>query len=141
MVDVAILNQLKSAYKTWGDTKGEGDAARNAWFALAADNVRIASMHDAAPGLAFAKPRKSRDEFIEYLTSLVKDWEMVHWNAETFVNEGDQVAMFGHCGWINRATRKPLETPVAHLWTFQGGKAIAVAELFDSARVAAAATA
>jgi ketosteroid isomerase-like protein len=65
---------------------------------------------------------------------------MVHWTPETFVGDGDQIAMFGRCGWRHQTTNKVADIAIAHLWTFKEGKAVEVKEIFDSARVVAAAT-
>jgi hypothetical protein len=57
------------------------------------------------------------------------------------VNEGDRIAMFGHCAWTNIATGKDMEVRVAHLWEFRDGQVVDYTEIFDSARATAAANA
>jgi ketosteroid isomerase-like protein len=137
MKDSSNVERLKAAYKAWHDTKGE-DAS--VWLGLMEDDFRLVSMGQEAQGLAFAKERNSRQEAVGYLTGLLKEWRMVHWTPETFVCEGDRIAMFGRCAWANRATGKSAACRIAHLWTFRNGKAIELTEVFDSARAAAAAT-
>lgn len=130
------LERLKAAYKAWNDTKG---GSSDVWLALLADSFSLRSMGHSSPGLTFAKERVSRQEALEYLTQLLSDWSLVYWIPETFVREGDQIAVFGRTAWINHATGKSAEMRVAHLWRFHNGNAIELNEIFDSARMVAAA--
>lgn len=138
MTAEAPLEKLQAAYKAWHDTKG---ASTESWLALMDDSVEIVSMASEAKGLAFAGERKSRQQAVAYFTGLLADWSMVHWTPETFVCEGDRIAVFARCAWTNKRTGKTADIATAHLWTFHNGKAVKVNELFDSARVAAAASA
>jgi len=138
MTDDSNLSQLKGAYQAWHDSKG---ADAGVWLDLMNDEVSIYNMGEDAAGLSFAKDRQSKQEAVEYLTGLLADWSMVHWTPQIFVNEGDRIAMFGKTAWTNKATGKTVETRIAHLWQFQNGKIAELTEVFDSARVAAAATA
>lgn len=140
MADKSYVEELKSVYQIWHDTKGEGDRARNAWLDLFDDQIKIASMGDATPEVSFSRRRDSKLEAVEYILDLLKDWKMLHWTPETFVHEGDHVAMFGRCAWINKRTQKTVDAPIAHLWKFNNGKAIHLTEIFDSAKAVAAAT-
>lgn len=97
-------------------------------------------MEDAA-GLDFAKDRTSKAGMVEYLTALEGAWDMVHFTAERFVSEDDQIAVFGYCAWRNKATGKTAQARFGHLWRFQNEKAVEFVEIFDSARAAKAATA
>ena len=63
---------------------------------------------------------------------------MDHWTPEVFVCEGDKIAMFGSCGWTNKANGRSAEARIAHLWRFRDGKIVEMTEIFDSARVTAA---
>jgi ketosteroid isomerase-like protein len=137
MKDTSDIERLKAAYKAWHETKGE-DAS--VWLDLMDDDFRLMSIGEETRGLAFAKERNSREEAVRYLAGLLEEWRLVHWTPETFVREGDRIAMFGRCAWVNRATGKSAECRIAHLWTFRDGKAIELTEIFDSARAAAAAT-
>ena len=67
------------------------------------------------------------------------DSTMVHFTPDSFVTDGDQVAMFGRCCWTHRQTQNTAECHIAHLWTFNNGKVTNFTEVFDSARAAAAA--
>ncbi|MEZ5818018.1 MAG: nuclear transport factor 2 family protein [Hyphomicrobiaceae bacterium] len=131
------LERLQEAYKSWHDSKGSDPSP---WFDLMADSVDIQSLGNESKPLAFANRRRSKQEAAEYFSSLTEHWTMVHWTPETFVTEGNRIAVFARCAWTNKATGKTVETPSAHLWQFEGGKAASIVEIFDSARVMAAAT-
>ena len=132
----ANLAMLQAAYKAWHETKGDSAA----WNMVFDDNIVLHSMGDDVQALAFAKDGSARDHMLKYFAGLAKDWTMIHWTPETFVCEGDRIAMFGRCAWTNKATGKVADVRTAHLWTFANGKAIELTELFDSARAVAAAT-
>lgn len=136
MADNPNLAQLKAAYAVWDQFKGQ---RTDVWLDLVADDMRLISMGEHTSALAFAVPRRSKQEVVAYFTALLADWQMIHWTPETYVCEGDHIAVFGRSGWTNKATGKIAEIRIAHLWTFSSGKAVELIELFDSARAAAAA--
>ena len=131
------LEKLKAAYTAWDACKGR---EAKCWLDIFADHVRIQSLAGESRALAFAAERKSKADAAGYFSSLAQHWSMVHWTPQTFVTEGDRIAVFATCAWINKATGKTVETPSAHLWQFENGYATSVIEIFDSARVMAAAT-
>jgi len=139
VTEKSALERLRAAYSTWNETKGEGEHAKNAWLDLLDDHARIVSMDEAASGMAFAQNRRSKAEAADYLMAILNEWKMVHFTPETFVHDGDKIAMFGRCAWTNRRTQKTMECDIAHLWKFSNGKAVHLTEVFDSARAAAAA--
>lgn len=130
-------DKLKAAYKLWNDKKAQDTSG---WLALLAGNVRITSMASDVKPLAFTAARSSREDAAAYMAALTKDWSMVHWTPETYVSEGDNVAVFGTCAWECKATGKVAEVRIAHLWQFENGAAVSLTEIFDSARAVAAAT-
>lgn len=131
------LDKLKATFKAWDATKGK---SVDAWMALFADQVHIQSLPGPAKALAFANERKSRSDAAQYFSQLTDHWSMVHWSPHTYVTEGNRIAVFSTCGWTNKETGKLADTPIAHLFEFASGKVISVIEIFDSARVQAAAT-
>ncbi|MDX2157932.1 MAG: nuclear transport factor 2 family protein [Hyphomicrobiaceae bacterium] len=131
------LDRMKAAYKAWDACKGREP---DCWLDLFADNVSIRSLANDSHALSFAQDRKSKSEAVTYFTSLAERWTMIHWSPHTFVSEGDNVAVFATRAWTNKQTGKHVETSTAHLWAFEGDRATSVIEIFDSARVLAAAT-
>ena len=135
---------LKKAYEEFESSKGDA----NVWLTSMHNDFRLASMGDGAgpslsdgkEAMSFAKTRNSKEEALAYFTDLARDWSLVHWTPETYICDGDSIAMFGQCAWTNKATTKTAEVRVAHLWKFRGGKMSELTEVFDSARVVAAAT-
>ena len=65
---------------------------------------------------------------------------MVYFRPETYVEQGDKIAMFGECSWKHKGTKKTVVCRISNLWEFKDGKAISMIDLFDSAKAAAAAT-
>jgi ketosteroid isomerase-like protein len=131
------VERLQAAYKLWNDKKGLDTSG---WLALIADSMRITSMGAENNALAFAAERSNREEAVAYMAAITKDWSMVHWTPETYVAEGERVAVFGTCAWTSKATGKVADVRIAHLWQFENGAAVSLTEIFDSARAVAAAT-
>ena len=138
MSENANLTRLKAAYQAWHDTKG---ASQNVWLDLLDDTVVLQSVGEEAAGLSFCEDGRCKQDVVAYMSALLETWTMIHFTPETYVCQGDDVAMFGHCAWRNKATGRDVEVSVAHLWTFQDGKVAKLREIFDSARAAAAAAA
>ena len=125
------LKALKAAYAEWDRTKGDNTGV---WIDLASDDLRVRSLGGEAVPLQFAEPRGGA-QLAGYLAKLLETWQMQFVTPETFVADGDYVAMFGTASWTFRATGKTATTPLAHLWRFRDGKAVDFQELFDSAAV------
>ncbi len=138
MASTENLERLRTAYKVWHDSKG---SKSDIWLDLMSDNVQFKSMGGASPLLAFASERRNKIEAAAYFAGLTKDWTMVHWTPQTYVSEGDRIAVFSTCAWTHKITGKLAEVANSHLWVFENGKAVAVTEIFDSARAIAAASA
>jgi ketosteroid isomerase-like protein len=132
------IDKLREAYSAWNDTKG---GSSNVWLDLMHDHVQFHTMMEEATGLSFAKDGRSKEAAVGYFSSLKEQWEMVHFTPESYVSEGDEIAVFGYCAWKNKATGNTAQVRIAHLWTFGDGKISDFVEVFDSARAAAAASA
>lgn len=130
------LKNLQYAYQVWNDEKGRNTAC---WEEIFSDRVRLHSVDESSPAMEFAKDRSSKAEAVEYLTAILKDWEMQHWTPHTFVEEGNRIAMFGRCAWKSKHTGKVADIDIAHLMEFEGGRIVGLSEVFDSAKAMAAA--
>lgn len=138
MPDSQNLLNLKAAYTKWNDNKTREKV--DAWRGLLADTCQIGSVDETRPGMSFATPRKSKQQALDYLTAIFKEWKMVYFRPQIFVEQGDHVAMFGECSWTHKGTKKTVVCRISNLWTFNGDKAVSMIDLFDSAKAAAAAT-
>ena len=132
MIDLATTRpaeQLKQAYSTWSASKG---MSADHWFDLFADQIEMRSV--LAPDLPddLAAHRVSKSAAMEYFQTLGRDWEMIEYDAERFIDGGDDVVMVGRCAWRNRATGKIVDTPKVDIWHFEHGKAVTFLEMFDS---------
>lgn len=131
------LDRLKAAYRTWHDSKG---ASTDTWLDLLSDTVHVRSMHEETPGLSFAKDRFSKQQMVDYFSSLLNDWTMDHFSPEDYVCEDNRIAVYGHCAWFYKANGNKAECLFSHLWRFEDGKVVEFTEVFDSAKAAAAAS-
>ncbi len=135
MPDGSHLERLKAAYAEWDRTKGGN---HEQWLEVLGENMHIRSVGGENAGLEFAAPCSSKQDALRYFTGLLGAWDMIHWTPEVFVDGGNQIAMFGKCAWRNKASGKDIEVAIAHLWTFESDGAVAMTEVFDTARAVAA---
>jgi len=133
MIDVlekSPAERLKDAYSAWSESKGVSSAQ---WLELLGDGIEMRSVLE--PGAVpddFAALRRSKTEAMEYFQTLARDWEMIDFRPERFIDGGDDVVMVGRCAWRNRATGRIVDTPKVDVWRFEGGKAVDFLEMFDS---------
>lgn len=131
------LEKVKAAYRAWNDSKG---ASVDTWRAMMADKVTLTSVDETTPGLFFAKNRVSREDAVAYLSGITEGWSMVHFTPQYFLEDGDQVAMFGICAWTNKATGKQATCMIASHLKFKDGEVVSITDLFDTAAAGRAAT-
>ncbi len=124
------LEALKEAYKTWSASKGEHYAP---WLGLMAEDFENGTLENGAPGLEFSKHRRGKAAMVEYFRLLHRDWRMVCHVAEEFLQDRDRIVVLIRTTWQHRDTGKTVDSPAAHVWRFQNGKAISKFEFVDSA--------
>ena len=129
------VEELRSAYRAWEDSRGT-DPSR--WIRLFADDIKVRSIADGAPGMEFSMPREGLAQASEYFEHITRDWEMLSCAAEEFIEQGDRLVVVGSCAWRSRATGKAAESPFVHLWRFRGARAVEFREFYDTARAIAA---
>ena len=128
---------LKDAYAQWAGQKG---ADCECWMNILAEDVSLSSLADGSPEMSFSAPRSSKAQILDYLQELRRDWEMIAFDMGDFIAQGDRVVVIGRVAWRNKATGKIADTSKVDIWRFQDGKAVEMAEFYDTARAFAAAT-
>lgn len=63
---------------------------------------------------------------------MAQDWSAFAVVPETYLADGDKVAMFGRYEATSAATGKPMNPQVVHVWTLKDGKAIAFQQYADT---------
>jgi ketosteroid isomerase-like protein len=127
---------LKEAYAAWAGQKG---ADCGCWVNIMADDASLASLADGAPEMAFTASRVSKAGVLGYLEELTRDWEMVSFDMDDYIAEGDRVVVIGRVAWRNKATGKVADTPKVDIWRFRDGRVVEFNEFYDTARSYAAA--
>ena len=133
--EVRNVELLRKAYSVWSKTRG---ASHEHWMEICADKIAFGSLAHGPPGSAYLTNYQSRDELTGYFAGLAKDWEMMEYEVDHFVAQGDRVVMLGRCAWRYRKTGKVVWTPKADSWRFENGKAVEYFEFYDTAQVLAA---
>ncbi|OLF56527.1 nuclear transport factor 2 family protein [Pseudomonas chlororaphis] len=118
------LALIKSTYE--GATSEEN--GRNTAAALAAD-----ARWTEAAGFPYAGTYVGFDAVVENVFKrLATEWEGFAFTVENYVAQGDKVFAYGNYTGIYKATGKPLNARVAHLWTLKEGKVTHFEQFVDS---------
>ena len=133
--EVRNVELLRKAYACWSETRGE---SCNQWLDICADRIAFGSLANGPAGSPYLTAYQSRDELQGYFTGLQRDWEMMEYEVDHFVAQGDRVVMLGRCAWKFRKTGKVVWTQKADSWRFDNGKAVEFYEFYDTAQVLAA---
>src|SRR5262245_63383763 len=75
---------LRTAYRKWHDSKG---GSIDHWLSIFAENVAFGSLAQGRKEAAFAAPRSTRDEIRGYLEGLTREWAMIHYTPEYFLED------------------------------------------------------
>jgi ketosteroid isomerase-like protein len=129
---------LETAYRHWSDTRG-GSAPEV--LELFAEEIEMRSVLDPALPGELGGTHRSRGEAAEYFAALSRDWEMLYYDVERFIAEGDEVVMVGRCGYRDKTTGREVHTPKVDLWHFENGRATRFSEYYDTLGLATAADA
>jgi ketosteroid isomerase-like protein len=89
--------------------------------------------------MEFTRACRSKEEVQTYFQELGKDWELLSYNADEFIAQGDRVVMLGSCEWKHRATGKIAKSPKADVHRLRDGKVVDFMEFYDTAVALAAA--
>ena len=127
--DLTPAARVRDAYALWSESKG---MRSDQWMELLADSIEMRTV--LTPDLPddLAANRRTLSGALEYFQTVARDWEMIHFTVEHFVDGGDDVVMVGRCAWRNRATGRAVDTPKIDVWRFEDGKAVSFLEMFDS---------
>jgi ketosteroid isomerase-like protein len=132
MTDVETLTpaaRLSQGYALWTES---GGTRSDQWIELLSDAIEMRSV--LSPDLPddLAAHRRNLSGALEYFQTVARDWEMLDFTVERFVDGGDDVVMVGRCAWRNRTTGRTVDTPKVDVWRFENGKAVSFLEMFDS---------
>jgi uncharacterized protein len=118
------LALIKSTYE--GANSQEN--AKNTAAALAAD-----ARWTEAAGFPYAGTYVGFDAVLENVFKrLATEWEGFAFTVENYVAQGDKVFAYGNYSGVYKATGKPLNARVAHLWTLKDGKVTHFEQFVDS---------
>ena len=54
---------------------------------------------------------------------------------DQFVADGDTVVVLGHYTWKHKSSGEPATVKMVHVWTLEGGQAVAFQQHVDTVRV------
>lgn len=129
MADNPNLATLERAYERWGRTKG-GNV--DEILDLFRDDVEMRSVLVPDVPSDLSGIHAQREQAAAYFEALLRDWEMLYFDVDRYIADGDDIVMVGRMGWRNRATGNEVHSPKVDIWQFRDGKVVSFFELFDS---------
>jgi hypothetical protein len=87
----------------------------------------------------FCRVYNDREQFGDYFSAILKDWEMVYYKVDDLIAQGNRVAAVCDVSWRYKATGKTIAVKKVDIWKFdEAGRATDFFETFDTATVLAA---
>lgn len=86
-------------------------------------------------GLSIGGTYHGSEAVREVLSSLMGAFEGQSFVPERFVDDGEDVIVFGTFTGTHAETGKSVEIPLVHVWTFEDGRAIEFRRYTDTARL------
>lgn len=132
------VEALREVYEVWRGSKGTNTRP---WLDIMGPAITFRSLGASVPVIGFARNGVSPADVERYFADLARDWEMVDYEVESMIAQGDRVAVLSNCSWRNRHTGKVSATMKADFFRFDDGRVVEFAELFDTAGAVEAALA
>jgi ketosteroid isomerase-like protein len=126
---------IRAAYRLWSDTRGGSVAT---WLELFADDVVIRSLAGEHAAMGFARGRRGKGDAERYFAELAASWEIVSFEVEEILADGDRVVVLSQVACRSRAAGKVARSPKADVFRFSDGKVVEFLEFFDTAAALAA---
>jgi len=101
-------------------------------LAIMADDIQWTEADGFPLAGTYVGPQAVLEGVFMRLGEIGDDWTVV---AEQFVAEGDTVVALGHYSWKHKSSGKPAAVKMVHVWTLDGGKAVAFQQHVDTVRV------
>ena len=120
---------LEHAYARWAETRG---GSADEVLDLFDERIEMRSVLTPELPSELAGSHVSKEHAAEYFAALARDWEMLYWDVNQIIGDGDDIVVVSRCAWRNRATGAEVDTPKADIWHFENGRATRFMELFDS---------
>jgi len=131
------VETLKDAYQRWHDSKA---GSVDHWLSLMTDDVNFRSLAEGAKTMEFTRTSSCKDDVKQYFDGLTADWEMINYQIDEYIAQGDRVVALGDVSFKNKRTGKILETPKADFHKFRDGKICEFFEFYDTAQAIEKAT-
>jgi ketosteroid isomerase-like protein len=90
------------------------------------------------PNVPFSGTWRGRKEVAKFFSIMADVQDVVEFEPDQFVAQGDQVVALGHFTMRIKATGKLAKSKFAHVWTFKNGQVTEMREYVDSLAVSQA---
>ena len=120
------IETVEGAYASFA----QGDVP--AVLAVMADDIQWAEADGFPLAGTYVGPQAVLEGVFMRLGEIGDEWAAL---PEQFVAEGDTVVALGHYSWKHKSSGKPAAVKMVHVWTLDGGKAVAFQQHVDTLRV------
>ena len=129
MTDNPHLPVLEQAYRNWSETKG---GSFEEILDLFDDEVEMRSVLSPDIPHEISGTHRTKAEAVNYFAGLARDWEMLAYDVDRFIADGDDIVMVGRCAWRNKANGNVVNMPKVDIHTFRNGKVVKFQESYDT---------
>lgn len=119
-----VLEVVKSGYAAFAT----GDIEKV--LSILSPAIRWTEAEGGPYGGTYVGPRQVLEEVFMKLGT---EWDGFSATPREFFASGDTVVALGEYGGMFKGTGKRLKVPFAHVWRFQGGKAVSFEQITDTA--------
>jgi uncharacterized protein len=123
------LAALAQSYARWCATKG-GNV--DEILDLMDDDIVMDSVLPPEVPHEISGTHNGKARAADYFRAMLDEWEMVDWQVDRFIADGDDIVMVGRCHWRHRAGGHEVQSPKVDIWHFDNGKATRFYEMFDT---------
>jgi len=123
------LETAQRIYSNWSESRG-GSAAEI--LDLFDEDVEMVSALDDGIPDPVAGVHLGRAGAEAYFAGLERDWEMLSWEVEHYVDGGDVIVVVSRCAWRNQATGNVVDTPKIDVLSFRNGRVVRFQEAYDT---------
>lgn len=130
---------LKKGYALWDQSRASAESVAY-WMGMISDDVQWRSLAAGAAGVEFTRTCASKGEVKHYFDELVENFELIAYETDEYIAQGDRVVMLGSCEWKHRGTGKIMKSPKADVHRLRDGKIVDFMEFYDTIAAQAATT-
>ena len=133
MADTTNTKTVQQVYENFGAMSSASSRAQvmNSLLELYSEDIvwEIPEMED----VSFGGKRRGRESVREFFSSVADELDVLSFEPQEFITDGDTVVALGHYSWRVKATGSKFSSDFAHVCTLRNGQIVRFREYMDTA--------